>query len=91
MFKTFDKTILNHCMFYLNLLPVRYEYLFRKAKFLINLMKSKNSILSKLFVSFGSLALVNICTDLNLETNCKNIFIIKRTLWEEFENSLILT
>ena len=36
IFKTFDKHILNNCMYYLNILPLSYKYLYRGPNFFLN-------------------------------------------------------
>ena len=35
IFKTYDKATASYCMFFMNVLPSRSEYIFRKIKFLI--------------------------------------------------------
>ena len=48
------------------ILPLSYEYLYRRAKFLFKLNRSDNCLLSKLSVLFGAQGLANIYRGLNI-------------------------
>ena len=88
IFKTFDKHILNNCMYYLNILPLSYEYLYRRAKFLFKLSRSENCLLSKLSVLFGTQGLVSIYTGLHIhQCDVRNMCAVKHAIWEKIETS----
>ena len=89
IFKSFDKLILNNCMYYLNILPLSYEYLYRRDKFLFKLNRSDNCLSSKLSVLFGAQGLVNIYKGLHIN-KCEiiNMCAIKHAIWEKIKNSI---
>ena len=64
IFKTYDKLIVNSCMYYMNIWPLRYEYLNRKISFLYKLRNVENSLLSVLHQAFGANELIKIREDL---------------------------
>ena len=43
IFKTFDNNTISSCTFYLNVLPLNYEYICRKVNFLAKLKTAENS------------------------------------------------
>ena len=53
IFKTFDKNILNSCMFYMNVVPPRFEHCIRKLKFIKNNLNSVNMLVSTICKLFG--------------------------------------
>ena len=66
-------------MYYLNILPLSYEYLYRRDKFLSKLNTSENCLLSKLSVLFGAQGLVNIDRGLHIhKCDVKNMCAIKQ-------------
>ena len=87
IFKTFDNSTISSCMFYMNLLPLNYEYICRKVNFLTKLRTAENSLLVTLFRKFGSNDLIKICGDLNVCNGTVKTG-IKRKLWELFGASL---
>lgn len=86
VFKSLDKQTVNNCMYFMNIWPLRYEYLFRKLKFLLKLRKAKNNFLNTLYNSFGSDIFDKLIADLNLTS--ENNSDIKHSLWQNFANSL---
>ena len=53
LFKTFDKNILNICLFYLGAMPPRFEFSCRKINFFNKLKMSNNTLLNHLYARFG--------------------------------------
>ena len=54
IFKTFDKDVLNSCLFYMNVLPPRFEHCLKKFKFIKNNYNSSNMLVSVLCKSLGN-------------------------------------
>ena len=88
IFKSFDKKILNNCMFYLDTLPLNAEYLFRKINFLRKMKAVPNSLLKHLSDEFGSIEIMKIYSSLQLEVVCSREQ-FRRALWKRFESSLV--
>ena len=86
--KSFDKKILNNCMFYMDTLPLNAEYLFRKINFLKKMKAVPNSLLKHLSDEFGSIEIVKIYSSLQLEVVCSREQ-FRRALWKRFESSLV--
>ena len=89
IFKTYDKLIVNSCMYYMNIWPLRYEYLNRKISFLYKLRNVENSLLSVLHQAFGANELSKIREDLKPGNN--HISSLRGCLWNRFANSIVLT
>ena len=89
IFKTYDKLIVNTCMYYMNIWPLRYEYLNRKIKFLYKLRNVENSLISVLQQVFGANELVKIRADLKPGNN--HISSLRGCHWNRFANPIILT
>ena len=89
IFKTYDKLIVNSCMYYMNIWPLRYEYLNRKISFLYKLRNVENSLLSVLHQAFGANELIKIREDLKPGNN--HISSLRGCLWNRFANSIVLT
>ena len=87
IFKTFDNNTISSCMFYMNVLPLNYEYICRKVNFLTKLRTTENSLLVNLFSKFGSNDLIKLGNDLNVCYGAVKI-ITKRKSWELFGASL---
>ena len=89
IFKTFDNSTIRSCMFYMNLLPLNYEYICRKVNFLTKLRSAENNLLVTLFSLFGSKDLLKLCSDyrLNVGNGAVNT-VIKKKSWELFSASL---
>jgi len=66
IFKTFDHTILDSCMYFLNVLPPRLAYLKNRINFLLKMNKTENDVVIGLFDLFGKLELKTICNSHNL-------------------------
>ena len=66
IFKTFDHTILDSCMYFLNVLPPRLAYLKNRINFLFKMNKTENDVVIGLFDLFGKLELKTICNSHNL-------------------------
>ena len=58
---TFDHTILDSCMYFLNVLPPRLAYLKNRINFLLKMNKTENDVVIRLFDLFGKLELKTIC------------------------------
>ena len=66
IFKTFDHTILDSCMYFLNVLPPRLAYLKNRINFLFKMNRTENDVVIGLFDLFGKLELKTICDFHNL-------------------------
>ena len=53
IFKISDRNSLKICMYYFNLLPMKYELIFRKIKFLFKCSQTENAIVSVCYNSIG--------------------------------------
>ncbi|MFZ2538607.1 MAG: reverse transcriptase domain-containing protein, partial [Oscillospiraceae bacterium] len=84
LFKTFDKGTINNCMYYLNVLPLSFQYTFRKANFLSKLKIVENALLAKLDKKCGRVILDNIYTDFIVDV--RNMCNLRRSIWKKFEN-----
>ena len=87
VFKSLDKNTVNNCMFYSNILPVRYNYYNRKIKFLNKLEKSESGLLACLFQVCGRFELVKLYDDLKITDF--NDAAVRRSLWQHFADSLV--
>ena len=87
IFKTFDRNVLNNCMFFLSTLPPSLEYLVRKAKFLANLKESRNCLLHVLFNTCASTELDALFRGQQLVPD-GNLYTFKRKVWKTFETLL---
>ena len=87
VFKSLDKNIVNNCMFYSNMWPVRYDYYSRKIKFLNKLEKSESGLLARLFTVCGRSELDKLYHDLKITDF--NVAAVRRSLWQHFADSLV--
>lgn len=86
VFKTFDRRTIRWCMFYMNVLPLRYDYVCRRTKFLLKMQTTENNLLSCLFGYFGQAELLNIGKKFEIkEIDINNI---KARSWKIFSDSL---
>ena len=89
VFKSYDRNTIRSCMFYMGVLPLRYEYFCRKMRFFNNLHKNKNVLLSSLSAIFGQDDVLNTCFQFKINFGMLPSTCAKRLCWEQFENSLI--
>lgn len=82
IFKTYDKKIVNQCLYYSFQLPLSLQIVSRKLKFLANLNESNNLLLCHLSSVDDELLLLHI--KYNLNSNVSH----KHSLWTHFENSI---
>ena len=75
IFKTFDKNTIGWCMFYMNVLPLRFEFLCRKMNFLNKLGHIGNVLLNCVNIIFGQNELARTSS--------------KKEMWSTFVNSLV--
>ena len=87
IFKTYDKVTASYCMFFMNILPPRFEYIFRKLKFLVKNCNSVNTLVSFLCNRHGSIELELLHKQTNVEIN-DGFFKIKNNIFKLFERSL---
>ena len=84
IFKTVDHNVLGWCMFYMNVLPLKYIYYCKKIRFLTKLKKTKNDLLSYMYNLFGKVELEKTFNQLHInDSQC-----VKTSLNKLFENSL---
>ena len=88
IFKTYDKATVSYCMFFMNILPPRFEYIFRKLKFLIKKCNSVNAIVSSLCNRHGSIELKQLRIKQVNAKNNDSFFEIKNNIFKSFELSL---
>ena len=84
IFKTFDKVCLNYCMFFMNFLPPRFEYIFRKIKFLMKNLCSDNLLVLTLCKALGSNELSLLCEKFGISSEW-NIVDIRDSIWNYFK------
>ena len=72
-------------MYYLNLLPMKYELIFRKIKFLFKCSQTENAIVSVCYNSVGLGENEYLCNEYKI--NAKST--IKCCLWNVFHDNLI--
>lgn len=89
IFKTYDNNILSQCMYYMNVLPIRYDYCCRRLNFLFKLAKSRNSLLTLFYNLNGQCELSDLCVNNNI--CCNNSGSIKPSLWKLFASNLHLS
>lgn len=87
IFKTFDHSILDNCMFYMNYWPPRYEYYNRRINFLKHLNKIENNILHTWFGVSGNNELSNLYNIFKLNT-LDSPYAVKQCIWNKFVNSI---
>ena len=66
IFKSFNKFVVNNCMFFFSTLPISSDYLLRRVKFLQGLFRSENILLLKLQKCSGENVLSGIFRDAQL-------------------------
>ena len=87
IFKTFEKSILNSCMFYLDTLPLSYVYLLRKVTFLYKIKHVENCLLKCSSDSFGNAESNKLFLSLPLKGN-SSVGDFRHNLWLKFQQSL---
>ena len=85
IFNTFDKHVVNQCMFFMGQLPIELNIIKRKIQFLIKFIKSKTH--PSLVRTASTEELTTLVSKYNLRLNFK----IDLQLRTYFENSLVLT
>ena len=88
IFKTFNKDIINSCLYYMNFMPARFDYMLRKIKFLKNNCKSANLLVSTLCRSVGSNELSTICQKLDANVS-DSMCTIKDRIWKSLESVVV--
>ena len=76
IFKSFDHNILNWCMFYTDVLPLRLSYFKNKINFLSKMHETENNVIIYLFDQFGREELNIICNNFNINRNYCNKFVM---------------
>ena len=86
VFKTYDKVTIDYCMYYTYFLPPRYEFLYRKIKFLIKNRSSVNNLVF-FWCKFRVVhELELLCRQLNV--NSEDYFhVIRDRIFELYERS----
>ena len=88
IFKSYDKNILNSCLFYMNTLPLSLEYLIRKIRFLYKSRRVENTLLSKIHDVLGKNELLQLFRNLHLDPK-SNSSVVTNTVWMKFQLSLL--
>lgn len=88
IFKTFDHSSLDWCMFYVNYWPLKYEYFNRRTRFLNNLRRTTND-LCKTWFNVNGIVELHILTDKLNIANIKSDFGIRDSIWSQFCASLV--
>ena len=89
IFKTFDRSIVNSCMFYMNVWPLKFEYYNRRIRFLRNFSKCTNNILLTCFNVFGRIELTELHDLLGIGANF-NLTEVKYSIWQNFASNILL-
>ena len=71
VFNTFDKNIINHCMYYFGYKPFCYEYDYHKILFLKKMSCNQNMMLSLLFEKFAKSELAALCSKYDISNRPK--------------------
>ena len=87
VFKSFNKSLVNSCMFFFSTLPLSSDYLLRRFKFLQGLFRSENILLLKLQKCSGEHVLSDIFRDAQLSPD-SDLGDLKTFLWSRFEGEL---
>ena len=85
IFKISDRNSLKICMYYLNFLPIKYEIIFRKMKFLFKCAQTENAIVSICYNSIGLAENEHLCNEFKIDG--KNS--LKCCIWKVFQDDLI--
>ena len=85
VFNTFDKNIINHCMYYFGYKPFCYEYDYHKILFLKKMSCNQNMMLSLLFEKFAKSELVALCSKYDISNRPNDV---KRKIWNFFEEKI---
>ena len=86
IFKTYDQNCLSSCMYYMNILPIKFEYYKLKLNFLNNLPNSDNILLRSWYSAIGCNELSELCRHLNVENGYVNSAEI---VWKNFAASVL--
>ena len=89
IFKSYDVQNCNWCMFYLNSWPLKYEFYYRKIKFLTKLKSSCNIVLTTLYNINGRCEVTNACDDMHISHASLKLCSLKSSMWRQFELHLI--
>ena len=87
IFGSYDKRILNNCLYYMNTLPLNFEYLIRKFRFLLKLRQAENILLCKIHDVIGKTELLKLHSDLQLQLT-SSMPVVKMNIWLKFVNTL---
>ena len=87
IFKTFDRSIVNSCMYYMNVWPLKFEYYNRRIKFLRKISKCKNNIMYTCFNVFGSIELSELQALFGIGANF-NLTEVKHSIWQNFASNI---
>ena len=87
IFKTYDSDLINTCLFYLRILPPRFEYYVRKINFLKKGFNCDNYLVWILCNLSGNFELNKICKKFDI-LPVNNMYKIRNVIWEKFENNL---
>ena len=85
IFKISDRNSLKICMYYLNFLPIKYELVLRRIKFLFKCSQTENIIVSVCYKLIGSFENECLCNDYKLNSNNS----VKSCIWKVFHDGLI--
>ena len=72
-------------MYYLNFLPIKYELVLRRIKFLFKCSQTENIIVSVCYKLIGSFENECLCNDYKLNSNNS----VKSCIWKVFHDGLI--
>ena len=81
IFKCNDRNVLGWCMYYMDVLPLRYVYFKNRFNFLSKMLKTENDVVVSLFKLFGHDELVK------LSANFGNEHLTKSNLLEHFAST----
>ena len=87
IFGSYEKRILNNCLYYMNTLPLSFEYLIRKFRFLSKLKQAKSILLCKIHEIIGKAELLKLHSDLQLQP-ISNVAVVKESICMKFVNTL---
>ncbi len=84
LFKSFDKTVINHCQFYTGFMPAKYAWDAAKMCFLNKLTTSAESLAGFLCHAVGQEEWVQLTNSYGINAPASSVS-IKRKVWEKFQ------
>ena len=88
IFKSFDKTVVGQCQYFMGQLPVELKIINKQIIFFASLVKSSNGLVK--FLSKSNEDYLTVCNCYNLAASCCNVskLYVKTGLWAFFAHKI---